>query len=711
MPLMTKMRDSMPVVFAGLAGIFLLMIIFEWGGQGTIFSPNGQNGVLATVNGFKITQDVYNKILTTSTDQMKTKNKESELTESEQSDAENNAWDQAISQALIDQGIDKMGISVTDQEIRDVLFSNPPADVKQAFTDSTGQFHQDSYLKFLRDPKYDSIVRLMEGDARQEIRNMKWQQYMASTCRVTDSEAFIRYLTDSAKAIVSVIKIAPQGGTPSGAQVSDQEIKAYYDAHTWLYPQDEKRKFQFVAFPLVPNSRDTAMALETANTIKSKLAEAAQNDVDTVAKELSQDYSDQPFIPSRLVNMRELGNDTSLTDVKTGDVAIVHISGKLTVVRIMADVDTLGLTLFKLRHIVLEPRTAMPVSSQEQKDSLMRAGNQILDELHGGANFAEVARSQSMDPRSAIAGGEMGWMDTGLFPPVFRRNIALAKPGDIVGPFESQQGVEIVQVEARSRRSWAVVGVPLTIKPSHQTLQLVSQNANLFREAAEKKGFEQSASASGYHIVKEVPPASRKGSPLFGSDLFVDWIFQSSKGDVSEAFHMDRQHTIIVAQMTEILPAGPKPLDDVKGQIQQQIQLKKEVALLAPRAQQVRAAVGPNGDLSTVATTLGDPRLAPITAVMGPNESVNGLPTSEYVVNDWAYSAQPGSISPPLQGDHGYYIAKLMGRSVPTYQQFQAVRTNIMKQLLQEKQQRMLMDWINNQKEHATIVDYRVRQR
>ena len=47
MPVMTKMRDSMPVVFAGLAAIFLLMIIFEWGGQGMIFSGHGDAETLA----------------------------------------------------------------------------------------------------------------------------------------------------------------------------------------------------------------------------------------------------------------------------------------------------------------------------------------------------------------------------------------------------------------------------------------------------------------------------------------------------------------------------------------------------------------------------------------------------------------------------------------------------------------------------------------
>ncbi|HEX5316595.1 MAG TPA: SurA N-terminal domain-containing protein, partial [Candidatus Kapabacteria bacterium] len=88
MPVMTKMRDSMPVVFAVLAGIFLLMIIFQWGGQGTLFQPKGEAGTLGEVNGYPITQQDYNKILEGVTAQMKEKNKVSELSEADQASAE-----------------------------------------------------------------------------------------------------------------------------------------------------------------------------------------------------------------------------------------------------------------------------------------------------------------------------------------------------------------------------------------------------------------------------------------------------------------------------------------------------------------------------------------------------------------------------------------------------------------------------------------------
>jgi len=705
---MTKMRDSMPVVFAVLAGIFLLMIIFQWGGQGMLFQSKGEAGTLGLVNGNPITQKDYNAILENVTAKMKAKNKTSELSESDEANAEEQAWDQAVQQAITNQSIAKMGITVTDQEIRDVLFNNPNPEIKKQFTDSLGQFHADQYIKALRDPRNDSIVRGLEAQTRDQIRNMKWQQMMAGTVRVTDTEAFIRYMTDSAKAMVQVIKImAPQPTPQMDAQVPPHEIQSYYDTHSWLYKQAEQRNFQFVGFPLTPNARDTALELETAATLKARLAETPLATVDTVAKELALDYSDLPYQPAHPITMRELGNDTSLLSANVGDVVIAHIMGSISVSRVIQIFDT-GQVLFHLRHIAfgIPPSER---SSQQSKDSTLAAAQQVFAQAKSGANFEQLAETYSADPRTAFKGGDIGWLDTMTFPPDIRKQIATAAPGTVLGPIESPRGYDIFQVEGSSRRGWVVVTIPLPVKPSHQTLEIESQSANIFRDQAVKNGFEKAAAAGGYHLVKDAPPVSRQGSPIFNSQEFVDWCFESSKGDISPAFKIVSAHAILVAQLTDITPAGPKPLDEVKSQVADVLALRKAVAALASRAEQVHAAVAPAGDLSTAATALADPSLAPITVMMGPAESVNGLPTGEYVINNWAYSTQPGTISPPLKGDHGYYVAKVVGRNIPTEKDFQAVKSKIVAAMTQEKEQRLLMNWMDIQKQNATIVDYRFK--
>ncbi len=713
MPVMTKMRDSMPVVFAVLAGIFLLMIIFQWGGQGTLFSPKGENGVLGTVNGYPITQQEYNTDLEAATAEMKSKNKEETLNESDEADAADEAWDHAVKNSLVQQSVDKMGIIVTPDEIRDMLFNSPPADIKKALTDSLGNFNQQLYIKELRDPRMDSTVRILEGKARQEIEEMKWQQAVASTVRVTDTEAFLRFMSDSAKAIVQVVKIMAPEVTPEMVrQVPEQQIQKYYDTHSWLYPQEEQRKFKFIRFPLIPNARDTALVMETANTLKARLAEVPISktdtaNIDTVVKELTQDYSDAAFRPRRLITMRELGSDTTLFSAKDGDNVVAKIDGKITALRVLQVFDSSPHTMFHIRHIeVAFPANATPA----EQDSAHAVANDIYQKLKAGADFAEMARTRSSDSRTATKGGDMGWIDTNLLPLTARPEIGTAKYGDVLEPQQTPRGYEIFQVLQRTKKNWAIVGVPLVVKPSHQTLDLESQMANIFREQAEKNGFDQAATASGLHVISDAQPASRKGTPIFNSHLFVDWLFSASKGDISQPMRLLRTGAIVVAQLTDIIPAGPRPLAEAKALIAQDLAQKAAVAAMEPRAKQIDALVTSNTDLATLAATTNDPSLTPVTVLMGPAASVNGLPSAEYVINNWAFSAQPGSISPLLKGEKGYYIAKLMGRSIPSQKDFAASKANIVKDLMHEKEQRLLTDWIDNLKLHATIEDYRLKR-
>src|SRR5665213_3581139 len=152
----------------------------------------------------------------------------------------------------------------------------------------------------------------------------------------------------------------------------------------------------------------------------------------------------------------------------------------------------------------------------------------------------------------------MGWIDTAMLPPSFRKPIASAAPGALVGPLESPRGYDILQIVQRSQKAWAVVSVPLPVKPSHQTLEIESQDANLFRDNAVKNGFDKAATAAGYHVITDAPPVSRAGTPIFSSHEFVDWCFESSKGDISPTFKLQSAHAILVAQLTDIIPAGPK---------------------------------------------------------------------------------------------------------------------------------------------------------
>src|SRR5437773_3527234 len=101
MAFMNKMRDSMPVVFAALAGVFLLTIIFDWGAQGSFFKKGYDGQTLGTVNGRKINTKDYEDARKQLLENKKNELKKTDLTDQEETQVEEQAWDQLVTQAII----------------------------------------------------------------------------------------------------------------------------------------------------------------------------------------------------------------------------------------------------------------------------------------------------------------------------------------------------------------------------------------------------------------------------------------------------------------------------------------------------------------------------------------------------------------------------------------------------------------------------------
>jgi parvulin-like peptidyl-prolyl isomerase len=80
------------------------------------------------------------------------------------------------------------------------------------------------------------------------------------------------------------------------------------------------------------------------------------------------------------------------------------------------------------------------LDSQEKAKAVMR-------ELRSGREFADVAREQSLDKYTAVNGGDLGNLQSGIIA-AYDSVLADLRPGDITRPFKTAKGVEILKLEA-----------------------------------------------------------------------------------------------------------------------------------------------------------------------------------------------------------------------------------------------------------------------
>jgi peptidyl-prolyl cis-trans isomerase C len=116
------------------------------------------------------------------------------------------------------------------------------------------------------------------------------------------------------------------------------------------------------------------------------------------------------------------------------------IAGQVTEAAVRADYDKFVADFqpqdeVHARHILVE--------TKEEADA-------IEAELKGGADFATIAQEKSIDPGSGANGGDLGFFSKGMMVPEFEAAaFALANPGDVSAPVQSQFGWHIIKLEEK----------------------------------------------------------------------------------------------------------------------------------------------------------------------------------------------------------------------------------------------------------------------
>src|SRR5258708_3926323 len=155
MPLITKIRDNMTTMFSVFAGVFVVYIVLDWGMDITgrrSSNRQAQASDIGLVDGDRITIRDYEDLVKQTTDNQRTQ-MGGELDDNQIRMIRDQVWNQMVEDLLYNHEVKRLGISVSDKEVSDMLLGeNPPDFLKKQFTDSTGTFHRDQYESAIKNP-------------------------------------------------------------------------------------------------------------------------------------------------------------------------------------------------------------------------------------------------------------------------------------------------------------------------------------------------------------------------------------------------------------------------------------------------------------------------------------------------------------------------------------------------------------------------------
>ena len=72
---------------------------------------------------------------------------------------------------------------------------------------------------------------------------------------------------------------------------------------------------------------------------------------------------------------------------------------------------------------------------------------ELLAELEAGADFAELAKTNSTDTGSGAVGGDLGWFGLGMMVKPFEEAVVAAELGKVAGPVQSDFGFHLILVK------------------------------------------------------------------------------------------------------------------------------------------------------------------------------------------------------------------------------------------------------------------------
>ncbi len=560
-----------------------------------------------------------------------------------------NTWNQTVSGIILKKETDKLGITVGESELFDLLFDNPSQQVQQIFTNQqTGQFDRATALGSRKSADTDPSGQLksqwvaLEESVHQQRVNEKYINLVKNGIYVNSLDAKDDY-TNKNKLVNFEYVYKDYASVPDAeVKVTDADYKEYYEQNKYKFKNvTETRSFEYVAFDAAPSKQDTLDAKVKIDKIAEGLR-ASTNDSLFVA--INADTK-APIVYQKRGQL-DPALDSVMFSAGKGFVYGPYFSNGTYKVAKLID-SRVSPDSVKARHILINPAT------EGGMDKAMAKADSLKKLIIGGADFGKLAAQYGTDG-SKDKGGDLGTFSRGAMIPAFEDAVFNGSVGQtLIVP--TQFGIHVINIQSQigSSRVVKVAVVDKGLIPSSTTEQVAYQKAQSFlSNVSDLKSFEETAQKQGLNkmVGADVTPLQSSLPGLDDARSLVRWVYKSEKGDISnEIFDIGDKY--VVAVLTAVKPEGTLSLEDVKTQIEPDVKRAVQAKVLKANFEK---AVSGASSLAQVAQKTGT-QVTPVENVVFANPVIPGVAQENKVIGS-IFGSQPNKVSKVIEGDRGVYV-------------------------------------------------------
>ena len=440
--MLQQMREMKIFVFWFVAITFVVGFVFLSDGLNVGQLQSTDANVVVDVNGQKVEYAAYSRYVNYYIDMERQQSQRDELSSAEYDRIEEQAWNDMITDLLMRQEADKLGIRAADEEIVETLTQSPPPWVQQRFQDENGRFDFAAFQAAINDPSYDWGPD--ERALRQELPKAKLQQMVRARATVSEEEVRQEFARESQKITARYVGIRLHEVDLGDWKPSEAETRAFYDQHPERFRRGETVTLDIVRVAKKPSPDDEADALDDANEVQEELRRGEP------FATLAEAYSDGPTAPRggergwvRADQLEPALRDAATVLAPGGTSAAVRTETGFYLLHADSVRTVSGAQEIKLREILLVPKI-----SPETLDSLRTRVTQAAEAAQ--KNFEGAARDLGVPVQRVESVEKLGFISGIGYAKRLVDWAFSAAPGAVSTPFGTDDAILVAKLVAKN---------------------------------------------------------------------------------------------------------------------------------------------------------------------------------------------------------------------------------------------------------------------
>ena len=588
-----------------LAGFLIIicasMVTYLIPGFGTAASVE-RSGVIANVAGEDIRTDEVTRVVQ---NQMKQQRVSPEMQAFYAQFITKQVVQQLIQRLEVKYAAHKMGLKVTDEELRDEMQNGQ---LKQYLFPNGQWIGQDKYEELLKDN--GTTVEEFEKSTREGMLTRKFFNAVSASAAVSPAEIEQAYKDKNLK-VKFEYAVLNLDDIKKTIKPTDAELTAFFTTNKARYANSIPEKRQIRYFQLTDKSAESNVTVDAS-------------DIQRYYTQHAEQYKMPERVKARhiLVSMPKAGPDGKV-DPKAVDEAKA-----------------------KAQEILKQAKAAGANFAELANKYSQDPGNK--------------------DAKGEGRGGELGWFGHGAMVGEFDKAAFALSPGQVSDVVQTPFGFHIIQVEEKEpARIKPLSEVKAEIEPivkAEKVSAELSKTANDAQELASKQSLDKAAAKYGAQIVQSNPIARNDALPGVGAAPEVmTSIFGSTEKSGPQVARYPQG--FVVFEVSKVLPARTPSLEEIKDKVTTDFKNERANEIFRRKVQELADRAHTEHDLAKAAKELGasvkTSELVDRLAVV-PDLGNMGGPASA------AFNLKKGEISGPLNLGQKGAVLEMVERVEPS---------------------------------------------